>query len=229
MTQQKMISALVTIVMLLSLVPAFAGRMVRTIFVQPPEGAPEKVYLFTGKDYLEAELPSKSLSQEIEIPDGDVNLVVLATRPAGNAALPTDAPRVKIPQAWSRCILLFFPDPTNKSIRGRVMPLNASMTDFPAGSTRIYNLSTAAVFAKFGEEAMKLPAGQVASIKAPRGGFGDYPVAIDCLAVGETKPRALCRTSWQHDPASRQILFVTPVEGYSIPKVWGVLDQDPKK
>jgi len=41
--------------------------------------------------------------------------------------------------------------------------------------------------------------------------------------------QATTRTGWQHDPESRQILFVTPQDGMEIPRVWGILDYSEDK
>ncbi len=222
------LASVVTAVALLSSVLPSSARTIRTIFVEPPPNTPEKVFLFTGKEYIETELAFKSLSAEIEIPAGQLALAVLPNKLAADAKVPEQAPKITIPESWDRCILLFFPDPANSVLKARVMPLNASQGDFPKGSTRIFNVSNAAIYAKFGAEGAKITPGQVATVKAPRSGFGDFPVAVDCMLPGETKPRALCRTSWQHDPESRQIMFVTPVEGYTVPKMWGVLDRETK-
>jgi len=69
-----------------------------------------------------------------------------------------------------------------------------------------------------------------AVVKAPANGFESYEVAIDCAFPGDAKPAALCRSTWQHDPEARQILFVTPAPGQKLPRVWGILDrQAPEK
>ena len=82
---------------------------------------------------------------------------------------------------------------------------------------------------KFGEELITVRPGKTASLKPPISKFGDYPVAIDCVFPGDKKPTAICRSSWQHDPEVRQILFVTPAPGFKVPRVWGILDRQAKE
>lgn len=212
--------------------PCQAARKARAIFIQPGEQALEKAMLFTGSEYAEIELPQRNLSAEVDLPDGDLVLAVLPSKLVGDAKVPADAPIVKIPEAWSRCLLLFFPDPTNKTFPARVIPVNASTADFPNGHTLIYNVTRAAIMAKFGEQVVKVMPGKSASVKPPIAGFGDYLVAIDCAFPGDTKPTAICRSTWQHDPSARQIMLVTPAPGYKVPRVWGILDrqqEDEKK
>ncbi|MCB1131668.1 MAG: hypothetical protein KDN05_11095, partial [Verrucomicrobiae bacterium] len=202
-----------------------AGRTVRAIFIQPPDKAPEKALLFMEGGSVEIELPSRNLSPEVDLPAGDLSAFVLSEAPPAGEKPPQGAQLVRIPEAWSRCILLFFPVPDNKAFPARVIPLNASTGDFPLGHTLIYNVSPAKVAAKFGDLRVEVKPGGTASLKPPLARFGDYPVAIDCLFPGDSKPTSICRSQWQHDPEVRQLLFVTPAPGYKVPRVWSILDR----
>ncbi len=206
--------------------PCEAARKARAIFIQPPGGAPGKAVLFSSTRSEEIELPARNLSPEIQLPAGDLSLAVLTHKPAAGEAINPNSPLVKIPEAWDRCILLFFPDPENKAFPAKVIPVNASKSDFQLGETLIYNVTPATVLARFADRVYRIDPGKSAVIAPPLAGFGSYPVAIDCTLPGETQPTAICRSSWQHDPEARQILFVTPTPGRSIPRVWGVLDHE---
>lgn len=206
--------------------PCQAARKARAIFIQPADPAAEKAILFTGAQYAEIELPQRNFSPEIDLPDGDLAVAILPGRLAPDAKVPADAPTIKIPEAWTRCLLLFFPDPSNKTFPARVIPLNASTADFPKGHTVIYNVSSAAIVGKFGDQIVKVMPGKSLTMKPPMSSFGAYPVAIDCSYPGDTKPTAICRSNWQHDPSARQIMFVTPAAGYKVPRVWGILDRE---
>jgi hypothetical protein len=209
--------------------PASAARKARAMFIQPAGEALEKAILFTGKAYVEVELPQRNFSPEVDLPDGELVLAVLRKPLDAGQEVPADAPQVKIPEAWSRCLLLFFPDPSNKFFPARVIPVNASAADFPKGHTLVYNVSSAAVMGKFGSEVVTVRPGKSASLKPPVANFGDYPVEIDCIFPGDEKPSSVCRSTWQHDPEARQILFVTPAPGYKVPRVWGILDREQDK
>ena len=218
--------------LLATVLPSEAARKARAIFIQPTGEIPEKATLFTGSEYAEIELPTRNLSPEIELPAGDLAVAVLPETLAAGQKVPEGTQTFKIPEAWSRCILLFFPDPQNKIFPARVIPVNASAADFPRGHTLIYNVTQAAVVAKFGDSLVKILPGKTASLKPPIDKFGDYPVAIDCVFPGDTKPTSICRSQWQHDPDARQILFITPAPGFKVPRVWGILDrqqQDAKR
>lgn len=211
---------------LLSSIPSEAARKVRAIFIQPSDAKIEKAYLQTDTKTEEIELPQRNLSPEVELPDGDITVTVHAQFPPPKAPVDPAAPMFKIPAAWNRCILLFFPDPTGKGFPARVIPVNASSDIFKVGHTLVYNVSSATVLGRFGEQTVKVEPGKSATIRPPVSGFGSYPVAVDCSYPDSTQPMAICRSSWWHDPEARQILFVTPASGSKVPRIWGVLDKE---
>lgn len=210
--------------LVLSAVPAAAACKVKAIFVQPPDAVPEKAVLVVGQKVLEVELPQRNFSPAVELPAGDLVVGVLTT-PVPPSEMPPGAPSFKIPETWTNCILLFFHDPSNKIFPAKIIPVNASNADFPLGHTLIFNVSPATVMAKLGEEFVRVEPGKSAKVKEPRAGSGEYPIAIDCSSPGDKEPTALARSTWQHEGNARQILFVTPMPGQKIPRVWGVLDR----
>lgn len=219
---QRLLAA--TTCVFLLLVPATAACKVKAIFVQPPDDVPEKAVLVVGQKFLDIELPQRNFSQEVELPGGELLVGVLPTKPE-KPEMPPGAPNFKVPETWTDCILLFFHDPTNKIFPAKIIPVNASAANFPLGHTVIFNVSPATVTARFGEEIVQVKPGQSVTVKPPRSGSGDYPVAIDCFNPGEITPIALCRSTWQHEANARQILFITPMPEQKNPRVWSVLDR----
>lgn len=188
-----------------------------------------KAYLVGQGAAIEVELPTRNLSSPVSLPKGDLILAALPSPPAEEGEIPRGAPQVTIPESWTRCILIFLGDRGNSVFPVRVMVVNASNDHFPVGSTYIYNLSNTTIHGQFGKKQVHVEPGKSKSFSAPIDKFGGYPVGIDCLPRGEQTPRAVSRSFWQHDPESRQILFVIPQEGTVIPRVWGVLDRNMDK
>jgi len=205
------------------------GREIRAIYIPGPGEPIEKAFLVNPGNSIEIGLPQRNLSDEVRLPNGDLVMAVLPAPPAEGAEIPAGAPMVRIPEAWKRCLLIFLGDPKNKVFPMRVLPVNASAADFPKGKTLIYNLSSATLQARMGSRNVVLEPGKSKTLDAPRPDFGPYPVAIDCVPAGETVPRAISRSTWQHDPDARQILFVTPQDGMKIPRIWGILDHSEDK
>jgi hypothetical protein len=207
----------------LSIFPALAACRVKAIFVEPLTDVPETAVLSTGGRFMEIGLPQRNLSDAVVMPAGGLVVAVLADKPD---EIPAAAPRFRIPEAWTDCILLFFHDSGNTVFPARVIPVNASSADFPLGHTVIFNVSAASVMAKLGREIVHVKPGQTVSVKPPRSGSGDFPIAIDCAYPGDKQPTALCRSTWQHEANARQILFVTPQPERKVPRVWGILDRE---
>ncbi len=214
---------LIPLVLSLSCLSANAARTALTIFLDSPAGAPESAVLVSEKGSLEVTLPKRNLSQEFDLPGGDLLLAALQSHPKEGEAPPKDTPTVRIPESWNRCILLFFPDPSNDTFPVRIIPVNATQAVFPLGKTLVFNLSDAKLIASFGGQKVSIPSSEQGIIEAPIKEFGSYPVAIDFLPENSETPLAVCRTTWQHDPESRQILFVVP--GGKVPRIWGVMDR----
>ena len=147
--------------------------------------------LFSSTRSDEIELPARNLSPEIQLPAGDLSLAVLTHKPATGETVNPNSPLVKIPEAWDRCILLFFPDPENKVFPAKVIPVNASKPDFRLGETLIYNVTAASVSARFADRAYPIDPGKSAVIAPPIAGSGSYPVAIVHSARGNPTHRRL--------------------------------------
>ena len=212
------------ILSLAALTSPVSAREMRTIYLPGSGGPLSKVHLIGAKVHLELELPQRNLSSAVEIPKGDLQLVALSKPPASPEDIPQGAPQILIPESWQRCILIFLGDPGNPVFPARIIPVNAGGVGFPKGTTRVYNLTDATIGGKFGTERILVKPGKTETFDAPMRDFGSYPVAIDCILKDDAAPRALCRSTWQHDPEARQILFVVAQKGQPLPRVWSVLD-----
>jgi hypothetical protein len=201
------------------------AREIRAMYIQAPDQSIENAFLFDGKDYREISLPQRNLSPEIDLPNGDLTLAILPKPLSSGTEIPSGAQKIQIPSAWSRCILLFFPDASNRIFPVRAMVINASQNEFPMGNTFFFNATNTTVFGLFEKQKVKLLPGKSAVIPPPISDFGSYAVDISCLFPGEKQQTSICRSTWQHDPQSRQFLFVTPAEGYKIPRIWSILDR----
>ena len=207
--------------------PALSAREVLAIYLPGGGESIPKAHLVGAGASVEVELPQRNLSRPVELPGGDLVLAALAAPPSEGEKLPAEAPRVKIPSTWNRCILVFLGDPSNKVLPVRIIPVNANSMEFPKGHTLVWNLSDSTIAGQFGKERILLKPGESKGFQPPMQEFGSYPVGIDCLQKGADKPRAITRSMWQHDPEARQILFVTPQQGNILPRVWGVHDRVP--
>ena len=201
------------------------AREIRTIYLPGAGKALKKAYLANQKTAIEIKFPQRNLSPPVDIPEGELVFAVLPEPPVDDEKISPTAPRVKIPRSWKHCLIIFLSDPSNKVFPVKAIPVNADNENLPKGKTLIFNLSETMVHGKFGTREVTLKSGKSKSFDAPIRKFGSYQVAIKCLVKGEKRSRVITRTSWQHDPEVRQLLFVVPQKGREIPRVWGVLDR----
>ena len=206
------------------------AREARTFFVQPPKKAPEKVFLINTKTAIEVTLPSRNLSPEVDLPKGELVFAILSKPLEEGQELPKAAPRVKIPETWSRCYLLFSYDKSNKFFPLKAVAINASGADFPKGSSRMINAtSEATVAARFGKEKVELKPGKAATVKAPRTGAGAFEVEIFSKKPDSERRSILCQSKWVHEPESRQLILAVDVPGQKKPRVFSLSDVIQKK
>jgi len=205
------------------IVPTMAQeRSVRAVFFKRPPEMPETAVLYHPATSIEVKLPPMNLSDPVTIPAGDQVFAILPQAPQAGEPIPPGAPQIKVPAAWQRVILLFFPDPGNKVFPVRVLPVDASLDKFKPGDLLFYNLSTAEVGGTLGEAKFRIASGKSAIVKPSRTDSGDYPVVIDCLLPGDSRPRPLCRTTWRHDPETRQLLFIVNADDRPVPRIWSI-------
>jgi len=201
-----------------------SDRSVRSIFFKRPVEITATAALAHAGGSISISLPAMSLSDPATLPPGDLVLAVLPKPPAPGSPIPPGAPSVRIPAAWSRVLLLFFPDPDNKIFPVRVLPYDGSIPSFKPGEMLCLNLSNAAVGGLLGEAKFRINPGKSAVLKPSMHEVGDYPVVVDCLLKGETSTRPLCRTVWRHDPETRQILFIVNADDRRVPRIWSVVE-----
>jgi len=203
-----------------------ADRIAKSVFIEPPKGAPETVYFVAPEtEAVEIALPSRTFSPDVILPAGDLVFAVLPRTLAEGEAIPKGAPMVKIPKSWSRVYLLFKVQKENKVFPIEVIPIDGSLGKFQAGHSRIVNLSPAMVKGKFGDEIVSIMPGRIEDLKPPINELGPFPVMIDFMMKGDKKSKPLTRTNWQHDPMSRQVVLITKPAGVKYPRVRALQDR----
>lgn len=120
----------------LATLPALtSAREMRTIYLPGAGKAIEKAFLVNASEHLQIEFPQRNLSPAVELPPGDLQLVVLPELPAKGQSIPKEAPVIRIPESWERCIVVFLGNPENPVIPVRAIPLHFGGEDFALGNT----------------------------------------------------------------------------------------------
>lgn len=204
--------------------PCGAARAMRTLFIAPGDSTLRNCVLVDGTQSRPVELPQRNLSAPIMLSDGDVVLYALPKALAEGEKIPATAPSARIPESWTRCILVFMPDPQNKVLPVTITPVDASDSKMPLGHTLLINCTKATLHAKFANETVTCMPARTVLVKPPRADHGDYPIAIDCTYPDDMIRRPVCRSTWNHNPTVRQFLFAIPDRYRKLPHIWGVND-----
>jgi hypothetical protein len=227
-TTMKLLSGLlpqsVALAFLLLSLPCMGAKAMRVMYIAGGGTTLENCVLHDGTVSHKVDLPRRNLTETLPFPDGELVLRALPKPLASGEAVPPDAPRVTIPESWTRCILIFMSDPSNKVLPVKIIPVEASDTKMPLGHTLLFNCTQATIRGKFGNVVVTCKPGDSTDIKPPRQDSGDYDVAIDCFYPGETLVKPVCRSTWNHNPSVKQFLFATPDPHRKLPHIWGVND-----
>lgn len=211
---------------LIALVPSSVWAITaKAIFLGATSDSPKEAYLFVGEKSVKVTLPRRYLSSAFELPDGALSAAILPKPHLLDTPLDPATPMISIPENAKHCLLLFLPDPDNPVMPVRAMMIDATGEHFPNGHSRLFNMCTGAVAAKFGSEEVTIQPGTIEHIKPPVTD-SSYRVGIAVRYPKDTKWRVICNSTWVHKPDARQLIFVVPTEGRKYPRVWSVFDQD---
>ena len=202
---------------------AGAARSCRVVYLNAPDDAPEKLYLFDGKKSQEVELPRINLSPVYRLPGSDILLKMLPAPEADPKKVSPDAPSVAIPQAMTDFYLLVSSDPANAVAPVKLQVIDA--TKFTKGQMLWFNLTANRIEGQIGSENLVLGGNSQAILDPPAEKHEDYNVVISFAKPGNDSLQPFCETKWRHDPQVRSLFFVVTNEGARAPRVMGLRDQ----
>ncbi len=201
-----------------------AKRTCRILFLEAPQSAPQKLFLFDGTTYQEVELPRMNFSQVYEIAGGNTRVRMLPAPVLNPEEIPTDAPQAVITETTEDCYLILTSDPTNKVAPVRIQAVNAGTDHFKNGQMLWFNLTTNDIGGLIGTESLRMTPNSRKILNAPAPSATSYHVKIGYVIPDEKVLRPICETQWQHNPATRMVLFVFNEGDEKVPRVMGFSD-----
>lgn len=201
-----------------------AERTCRILFLDAPDEAPEKLFLFDGVQSQQVDLPRMNLSRIYKLPPGATQLCLLASPVTDPAAVPAGAPRVDIPESADGIYLILAHDPANPVAPVRMQVVDASSARLRSGQMRWFNLTPHAIGGIVGSEKLSMASRSQVTLQAPANGNADYDVRLAYRISGEEQYRPICETKWRHDPRSRFIVFVIGDHANCSPRVMAFPD-----
>lgn len=184
------------------------GHSCRTLFLNGPQQAAGKYYLFDGQSSQEVTLPRLSFSPTYQLRPGDIK-VWLLTSPVGKPEeIPPGSPEVMVPAATRDLYLLIINDPSNSVLPLRMRIVNANYDKIRLREMLWINLTPKQLAGKIGKSSLNLAPNNSALVKEPAGKLENYPVEIYFRVPNDDRTHPLIESSWRHDPRSRCVVFV---------------------
>lgn len=199
-------------------------RTCRIVFLNAPQQAPSKYYLFDGQTSQEVTLPRLSFSPVYKLRPGDIKLWLL-TSPVGKPEeIPPGSPSVMVGAATMDLYLLITNDPANSVLPLRMQVVNANYDKIRLGEMLWINLTAKHLAGNIGRSSLKLAPNVSTLVKEPASTPGDYPVEIYFRVADDDRTHPLVESQWRHDPRSRCVVFVYDEGRRRAPRIMSVSD-----
>ncbi|QTN31103.1 hypothetical protein HZ994_01765 [Akkermansiaceae bacterium] len=197
-----------------------AGRRTcRIVFPERPNDAPKSAYIFDGKKSRQVTLPSMNFSEVIELPPGELTILMTSAEITDPENLPPGAPKLKVPESIGDFYILVSPDPTNSEVPVRLNRVDTGGGKFKPGQTLWFNLTGHRIVAKLGQSRMSVePNGRMVS-ESPVEKSSYYSAEFAYQPDGIGEFQRITEQQWWHDNESRHIGFMVNTGG-KLPKIY---------
>jgi hypothetical protein len=200
-----------------------AFRTCRIVYLSAPETLPEKVLLYDGTHAIPVELPTKNLSPEYEIPEGDVTVKLLTKELAEDEKPPEDAPSASISKDIKDCYLIVTHQEGDVPLRIRMV--GANLDTFPLGKMLWINLTPIQIEGTVGEAKILIQPDATEMVDAPAAGYATYKVKLGFLSPETKRVEPLISSLWRHNPEARSVVFVVMKPEKDMPRLVSFSDE----
>jgi hypothetical protein len=203
-------------------------RTCRVVSPERPNNAPKIAYLFDGVTSQRIALPSMNFSKVIELPAGELTLILSPKEIIDPKILPPNASRLKLPEGVTDFYILISPDPKNKEFPIKMNLVDASGGKLKSGETLWYNLTEHRIMARLGNAKMSVKPKEQTISKDPIPASGHYKAMFTYQVKGKGAPARITEQYWWHDAGSRHLGFILN-SGGRLPKIYFYRDFRVKK
>ena len=217
-------------VMIMAQIPLWAEtgtvrvtRQCQVLFLDKPDAALDKAYLFDGMHSHEISLFGKRLSNDVDLPIGPLTLYFSVSPVAKAEELAKEAPHVKLSEEITDFYLLLRATPENAESQYSLEIVDASNGKLKLGETLWINSTNHNVSAEVGDDSFLIPPnGQVVS-PPPLKESGYYPVHFTFQREGTGEYRTVLKRTWRYMANSRNLGFIRETGGRR-PEIFTIRD-----
>lgn len=197
---------------LLGLMLTVDAAEVRLQFLSLEDGEVEGLFFLQGESPVPLRVPASFLADPISVPGGTtLELVRLQAADPGGPLHPQGVGRLAVPEGIRDAVVLV------QTRGGEVQTALVSVEErqFPAGAYMIFNRTGRDVLIGLEEETSRIPA---LGMRVVRPAVAQRrPMPVFFRSEGDAENRSLVTTTWFHNPANREFVFLSnPGEGLEI-------------
>ena len=205
-------------------VPGKNKRTCRVIFLNKTADAPDKAYIFDGKNSQKVNLSGVNFSKLIELESGPLTIGMTPNEVALPEEFPLGAPTVRIGEEMTDFYLLVVSDLGNRILPIKMQPLNIDDGKLKPGETLWINLTPHNVAAKLGEEQVLIPSMKQTVSPPPLEESGYYGAHFIYQPEGGSSYLPIMKKSWWFDATSKNLGFIVS-SGSRLPRIFTVRDR----
>lgn len=202
------------------------SRTCRIVYPERPQSAPKNAFLFDGSTSRMVTLPSMNFSEVIDLPGGEINLLMTLTEISDPKALPVKAPGLLVSDDVNDFYIVLAHDSRNPEVPLSMSLISVGNGEIKAGETLWLNRTDHRIVAKLGNADMSVePHGRTIS-RNPLQNSGYYQASLTYQVNGEGVPAPITEQNWWHDAQSRHLGFIS-CSSEKLPKIYYFRDFRP--
>lgn len=198
-------------------------RTCRIVYPDRPQDAPKSAFLFDGTRSHKVTLPSMSLSEVIQLPEGRITIALTTGEITDSKALLENAPTLLIPENTPDFYVVLTANEENPYLPIQMKLAYPEAGGFEVGQTLWLNLSNHQIVATLGDAKLSLEPLDMKISDSPSQKSEYYRAKFFYKkdAAGEFAP--LAEQSWWHDSKSRSLGLILD-SGGRLPKIMALRD-----
>ena len=194
-------------------------RTCRIIFPERSHDAPKVAYLYDGKENHKIRLPSANFSKVIELPAGELIILMSPTEITDPTILPLATTQLKVEESVQDLYILVSSDPANTELPLKFRLINVNDEKICIGDTLWINSTEHQISAKLGEQDVAVSPKSETVSKSPVSTSGYYKAEFRYQPNAKGDFHKVTEQQWWHDMNSKH-LGVIINSGGRLPKVY---------
>ncbi|MFC5051406.1 hypothetical protein ACFPK9_12395 [Rubritalea spongiae] len=195
-------------------VPVYGQCLARCIYFNAPSNVPRKLLLLQGRQSDTIDVLTKNFSDSIKIKKSTERIYLA---PMGvdlkQDGLKQKLPSVRIPENWSKVLIVLTNDSSNTILPIKLNIVDASDDKFGPDDMMFVNFSALGYIGSVGEKKVKLKPKSNLTIDNLMSRNGSASLELDMFLPEENTLRRFARRSWPCSTNDRLVFFVLPAVG----------------